>query len=103
MRDTLRKLIEEARALCPVHRRRPHLLLLQRLGTMPVCVVGIVRPEDAAALRPLAQRLRENLPEAELRIAEAEDGQIDRVVLWVRAVPADRFLAEHQAEVPHAR
>lgn len=94
------QILGELRALCPVARRREHVLLLLREGTAPPIIRAIVRAADAPALRPLADRLLQNTPGAELRAALAEDGALDVVGTWHRGVGLDVYLQRlERAEV----
>ena len=79
MKDAFSALRREYRELCPVARRRRHLVLVSAKGE-EYTVRAIVRPDDRDALRPLIERLRSN--GAHLRIAEADDGFLDADLLW---------------------
>lgn len=95
-------MVAEYRALVPVTRRRTHTVLLCREEGTPPRTRAIVRVDDAAALGPLVERLREGQPGAELRVAETEDGVQDDLALWARGVSLDRFLAMHERRGAHA-
>jgi hypothetical protein len=89
-RDPYTNIRKEYRALVPAQRRRRHLVLLGRETIRPqgwstdrhvVTVLAVVRMEDRPALDPLIARYREH-GVTELCIAEAEDGFLDRDMLW---------------------
>lgn len=82
------------RALVLVPRRRKHLVLLFcRSKAHEVKVEAVVRPEDAAALRTVVERIGDR---GTLRVAEVQDGYLDVNLAWSKGMSLEKYLEKKE-------